>query len=370
MSKEVIFLIHTLNSFGGSQRRATLLANKMTEKGYSVTFISLGDKAPHYPLHPEITNTEIGELCPVSFSFGVRRACYMNITRHIHNRILRPIARLFNFKLPPSSFTVSHFYYSYTWMLRRYLEKKAGATAFAFSPEAAIALAIAADGLPVKTVYCEMNAPVIKDWSDDLIRLRDRYVVRFDSGVFQTEDQKAYYDELITGEKYVIHNPVKRNLPNPYSGQRSKRIVTFCRIDRQKNLPLLIEAFADIHNNHSDYRLEIYGHGLKTEEEIVLSAIRRLRLERNVSVFPFCIDVHQKILDAAMFVSTSEYEGISNSMLEALAIGLPCVCTDCDGGGAREMIRDGENGLLVPKGDKKAVADAIERLISDPDYAE
>lgn len=168
---------------------------------------------------------------------------------------------------------------------------------------------------------------------------------------------------------YVIPNPIRNDLPAPYIGERSNRIINFCRIDRQKNLPLLIEAFAIIQKKFPSYTLEIYGKGAGRDEEEVISLIRQLNLEQSVSVLPFCSDVHSKILDAAMFVSTADYEGISNSMLEVMAIGLPCICTDCDGGGAREMIKDGENGLLVPKGDKEAVVEAIEKLISESVFA-
>jgi len=66
-----------------------------------------------------------------------------------------------------------------------------------------------------------------------------------------------------------------------------------------------------------------------------------------------------------MFVSTSDYEGLSNSMIEAMAIGMPCVCTDCAGGGAKMMIQDHENGILVPVGDKQAVYDGMVEIIND-----
>ena len=71
-----------------------------------------------------------------------------------------------------------------------------------------------------------------------------------------------------------------------------------------------------------------------------------------------------------MFVSSSDYEGLSNSMLEAMAIGLPTVCTDCPVGGARMVIRDGENGLLVPVGDREALAAAMCRVADDRALAE
>ena len=71
-----------------------------------------------------------------------------------------------------------------------------------------------------------------------------------------------------------------------------------------------------------------------------------------------------------MYICTSDYEGLSNSLLEAMAIGLPCVTTDSGGGGARAVIRDGVNGHLVPVGDADAMSSCMNRLIEDQAYAD
>ena len=74
--------------------------------------------------------------------------------------------------------------------------------------------------------------------------------------------------------------------------------------------------------------------------------------------------------ESAIYVSSSDYEGISNSMLEALAIGIPAVCTDCPVGGARRYIRDGENGYLIPVGDADVMADRMLALMEDKKLGE
>ena len=93
-------------------------------------------------------------------------------------------------------------------------------------------------------------------------------------------------------------------------------------------------------------------------------------MEEFAHIYDFDLNVHEKIKDAAMFVSSSDREGISNSMLEAMAIGLPCVCTDCAGGGARMMIEDHVNGLLVPMKDVNALYLAMKEVIENPELAE
>ena len=70
-----------------------------------------------------------------------------------------------------------------------------------------------------------------------------------------------------------------------------------------------------------------------------------------------------------MFVLSSDYEGMPNALMEAMASGLPCVSTDCGGGGARFLIENGENGILVPQRDEDALAAAMEKILSDETLA-
>lgn len=69
-------------------------------------------------------------------------------------------------------------------------------------------------------------------------------------------------------------------------------------------------------------------------------------------------------------VSSSDYEGISNSMLEALAIGLPCICTDCPVGGAKMVIKNNINGILIPVGDQKALEQKMILLAENDELIE
>ena len=160
---------------------------------------------------------------------------------------------------------------------------------------------------------------------------------------------------------------MKEDLPEPFTGQRRHEIVNFCRLNKQKNIPLLMEAFAMLLKEHPDYTLRIYGRG--EEKDNLMALAKKMGLENAVIFEDFAPDVHARIRDAAMYVCSSDFEGLSNSMLEAMAIGLPCVCTDCEGGGARMMIRSGENGLLTPIGDKQAMYEAMKKLAEDPAYA-
>ena len=101
-----------------------------------------------------------------------------------------------------------------------------------------------------------------------------------------------------------------------------------------------------------------------------MDRIQAHHLEDAVQLCGLCEELEKELPGAAVFVCSSDYEGMPNSLLEAMAMGLAVVSTDCPPGGCRMAIRDGQNGLLVPVGDAQAMADAICRLIEEPSYAE
>lgn len=186
------------------------------------------------------------------------------------------------------------------------------------------------------------------------------------SVVFQTEDAQKFFPKRTQRKSVVIPNPLTENLPYRLE-ETNKDIIMACRLRSQKNVHLAIRGFAKFYPGHEDYRLVVYGEGEQLEELQALAT--ELGVADNV-VFPGHVsDIHQRMRSCAMYLSTSDYEGISNSMLEALAIGAPSVCTDCPVGGARMFIKDGVNGILTPVGDADAVAAALTKIADDADFA-
>lgn len=199
-------------------------------------------------------------------------------------------------------------------------------------------------------------------------RLRDWAFSMADVCVFQTEYAMHMFPKKVQKKGVIIPNPINGKLPERYIGERRKNIVAACRLHPQKNLPMLIEAFSLLHKDYSEYKLEIYGQG--SEKDNLLQQIKRLGLD-NVVVLPgFSNDIHSIMLDSAMYVSSSNYEGISNSMLEALGMGVPTIVTDCPVGGARMVIEDGKNGLLVPVGGTEELYLAMKKIIEDQELSE
>lgn len=228
--------------------------------------------------------------------------------------------------------------------------------------QAVIALA----GLPNRLVISERNDPARVGCGRKTNWLRERLYRHAEMLVCQTDDAAAYFSDKI--KKTVILNPIKEGLPSPFSGKRRKTVACFCRLDKQKNLGMLLRAFARFLRTHVDWTLEIYGDG--SERGPLMSLADTLGIGDKVSINHSCHDVHDHVRDSGMFVLPSNYEGLSNSMLEAMAIGMPVICTDCPCGGARMVIRDGENGLLVPVGSECELEAAMERVADEYGLAE
>lgn len=172
---------------------------------------------------------------------------------------------------------------------------------------------------------------------------------RADKIVFQTPGARDYFSQKIRNKGAVIGNPLTRGLPYWNKEEHKKIIISACRLTEQKNLKMLISAYSEFRKIHPDYLLKIYGNGpLKND---LIEYCRSIGIEKYVEFPGHSRKIHSIMAESAIFSLTSNFEGLSNSMLEALAIGLPTVCTDCPPGGASLYINDKVNGMLVPVGD-------------------
>lgn len=190
-------------------------------------------------------------------------------------------------------------------------------------------------------------------------------------GVFQTEQASSFYCEKLRKNCAVIPNPVFINdaIPSIEYSKLPKTVVSLGRIDnKQKRLDVMIDAFALFHAKHPDYHLKIYGNG--PDIEFVKAWISKKGLNNYVHLMGVSANSIGDMSKEGCFLITSDYEGISNSLLEAMACGLPVVSTDHTPGGARFLIEDGVNGLLAPMGDATAICQALCHYAGDHTLAE
>lgn len=228
------------------------------------------------------------------------------------------------------------------------------------------ALAIA--GLNIPLVYSERNDPnrTNRRRVDRLYRKIVEHMA--DKIVFQTTGAQRCYSKSVQEKSTVILNPLNTyGFPIHDFLHEKHEIVSVGRLEPQKNQKLLIDAFALIANDFQEYQLTIYGEGsLRKELE---DYIKSKGLQERVFLPGSKNNIQEHIKDASLFVLSSDYEGIPNALIEAMAIGLPCVSTDCSPGGARELIEDGVNGLITTCGDTKKLSDAMGMMLSNKECA-
>ena len=189
-------------------------------------------------------------------------------------------------------------------------------------------------------------------------------------GVFQTDGAKEFYGNGLQKRGAVIPNPIfiEGEIPKIPYAQRKKTVVSVGRLDNeQKRLDIMLKSFAIFVKTHPEYILKLYGRG--TQEAEIKQWCIDLGVQDKVKFMGLTTQPMQDIASDGIFLITSDYEGISNSLLEAMAVGLPCVSTDHTPGGARLLIQDHENGLLAPIADAEALARALCEFAENPELA-
>lgn len=219
-----------------------------------------------------------------------------------------------------------------------------------------------------KLIICERNDPERNPERGNKVRFARSLLYRFADGyVFQTDDAKKYFSKKIQEKSAVIPNPVASDIPESSNSKR-KAIVSVASLKEQKNYPMAIQAFARISREFPDYIYEIYGEG--EERAKIETLILQLELSDRVILKGYSAHVLEEIKDASLFIMSSDYEGMSNSMIEALALGIPSIVTNHPIGAPRMLIHDGVNGLLTPVGDVEGLAEKIRRVLSDCNLAQ
>lgn len=319
---KIVFVIPDMPG-GGTERVVALLANEYCRRGIETAILLFAGHETAYPLDERI------EVISVGGPSGGR----------IADRVKR-LGRM-----------------------RVYYARNKGCQIWAFSVMGAVFSVIAAFGQRHLFLVSERNDPNRYDHK----KIRNLAYRFADVVVCQTEDAVGGFPAGIAKKSAVVPNPVDIGALQPYEGSREHRIVAVGRLEPQKNHKLLLHAFAGFSGIYPDYVLDIYGKGELEKELKQLAAT--LGIGDRVRFRGFSDKVKEEINSAAMYVLSSDYEGISNSMLEALALGIPVIATDCPIGGSRMYVEDGVNGLLVSVGNKEALQAAMCKIAGDEKFA-
>lgn len=225
-----------------------------------------------------------------------------------------------------------------------------------------------ARGLGIPVVVSVRSNPS-REYGTKSLNLSMRHYFKKAAGVVvQTTEAAEYFDSRVRTK--ILPNSIHPDFINrsvvPFE-DRAKEIVTVGRLDDNKNQILLINAFKELEKEFPDYRVVIYGDGEK-RKEFESAATESVTFMGRVS------DVPDRIAGSEVFVLTSRQEGYPNALIEAMSLGLVCISTDCPCGGPRDLIRSGDNGLLIPMASDeemvKELSDALRRVLTDRKLAE
>lgn len=186
--------------------------------------------------------------------------------------------------------------------------------------------------------------------------------------ILQTERSKNFFSKRVQKAAVILPNSLNPFFIRPrYEGERENRIVTVGRMDANKNQEMMIRAFASLAEKYPSYTLTIYGDG--ELRQYLQNLIEELQMKERIFMPGVIQNVAEQIEKASLFLLTSYSEGVSNALIEAMALGLPVIATDVPSGGTVELIQHMENGWVIPTGDQTALEEAMDRLLSDKELA-
>lgn len=319
--KKIIFFDGTLEN-GGAEKVISILTDYLAQKDLPVEIITYYDSEIFYKFNDKIVIHSI-----------IKNTKSKNILKNI------------------------------LW-LRKYIKNNAGVVVSFLAPFNMIAIT-AKLGLKVPIIVADRSDPNVSP-SNKIIRTARNFSYRFaDLVVLQTKKNQEYFNKYLK-HSCVINNPInlQQNAGLSLRKEHSKTIVSVGRLMPSKNHAMLIRAFNKFYQNHSDYNLIIYGEG--PEREKTTELICELGLSEVVYLPGSIKDVNEKMSDAELFVLPSNYEGMSNALIEAMCLGMPVISTKVSG--ACELIENNENGILIDCYDENGLLEAMEKMITDDEF--
>jgi glycosyltransferase involved in cell wall biosynthesis len=259
-----------------------------------------------------------------------------------------------------------HFVNKAIWLRKYVRERKGNIIVLSFMSLFCMKTLVSLLGIKAVKIVAERNDPQFVKGGVFIKMVRNILYLGADGILCQTDTVRSFYRGALLDKCSVIFNPLsvtRSNLGKAIDYQKNNKIVSVGRLERQKRYDLLIKAFALFHQAKPFYTLTIYGEG--REKKMLENLISDLDLQNYVFLPGKVQNVHESILDANAFVMTSLYEGMSNSLTEAMALGLPCISTRVSG--ANELIQHGVNGLLSDS-TPEDISRNLLLLVDNPEY--
>lgn len=313
---------------GGAERVISILLNKWVEQSVNCDLVLLNKTSHFYPISSEVHIDEIGKLH----------------SNHYFDKLLK--------------------YYR----VRCIAQERKPDIILAMPEEYGIYVLGFMLGTHIPVVVSERNNPWVMP-NKKITRILRKALYPLAKGfIFQSEEAAGYFKKNIREKSVILKNPM--NLPqniNYSINQNNKLIVGIGRLEQQKNFRLLIDAFHLFYQSHPQYKLLIVGEG---SQRVDLEKHAAQLLPQHVYDFPGKVsDIYKVLVNASVYVLSSNYEGLPNALLEAMAIGVPVVSTDYAPGSVKTIVKNGFNGLIVPRNDPVALSEAISSICDNKSFA-
>jgi GalNAc-alpha-(1->4)-GalNAc-alpha-(1->3)-diNAcBac-PP-undecaprenol alpha-1,4-N-acetyl-D-galactosaminyltransferase len=217
-----------------------------------------------------------------------------------------------------------------------------------------------------KVIVSERGCPTREfGW---FIHLKHWAMNRADGAVFQTKGAMAFYSQRLQEKSIVIPNPAISSLRHRDFDDRTAEFLFVGRFElRQKRHDVLLNALKILVKDKPNAKVNFIGDGPDLDR--VKKMADQFGLSGNTSFLGVIDNVPEILEKYKYFVITSDYEGIPNTLIEAMIAGMACISTDCEPGGAREFINTGHNGLLVQRGNAFEIAQAMDLLLDDEELS-
>ena len=325
--KKIVFYTASLAK-GGAQRVIVNLAESLVQKGYAVTIVTTMQGEQEYTISSKI------------------HRIYSDITEEevTSNRVKNFVAR----------FT----------KLRKIWKQEQADVVVAFIGKNNFMAVATAMGLKIPVITSVRGEPT-EEYYNGVLRFLSKTLMGLSSGIIlQTSDAMEYFPKWMQKKSVILSNPLNPDfIDNYYEGEREPEIVSVGRLDSNKNQKLIIDAFLQIADKFPEIRLTLYGDG--EDRESLKKYIKSSGYESRISLPGAIKNVKERIRKSKVFVLSSNTEGMPNCLMEAMALGIPSISTDCPCGGPRMLMEGKENGILVPVAEVEPMAKAMEALLSD-----
>ena len=354
---KIAYCLFGTYSAGGLERVTAVKANWLAEHGYEVYLVTSGHagRPSYYPLHPSVKHIDLGLCYEVPGAISRFEAYRRNLPKYRKHKEL--LEQLFAEIRPDIAVAAGWHEGTFLYQLKDGSKKIIEHHIWRNANFALYSLYL--KQMSHVTLLRRVKSGLLVLWNRWLTYKQGRYDQKFDRLVVLTEEDKTY----------CTHCPTTSVIPNPITAPSSevsplsdKVILAVGRLDNQKNFPGLIDIWALIAKDYPDWKLRIVGVGYTDTR--ILQKVKEYSLEGQFELCPFTNNVQEHYLSSSIFTMTSDFEGFGLVLVEAESMGLPLVSYACPCG-PRDIIRDGQDGFLVERGDMKTFAARLRQLIED-----